>query len=61
LNWRHTLVFTVVAFSLGVLLGWGGLASSGVTQIALLALGTIFLFLSFAGVYITLVRRYYYK
>ena len=61
LNWRRALILTVAAFSIGVLLCWGGLESSGFAQIALLGLGTVFLFLSFAGVYVTLVGRYYYK
>lgn len=61
LNWRRALILTVVTFALGVLLGWGGLASNGLSQITLLALGIIFLFVSFAGVYVTLVGRYYYK
>ena len=61
LNWRRALILTVVTFVIGTLLGWGGLVSNGLSQIALLALGTIFLFISFAGVYVTLVGRYYYK
>ncbi len=61
LDWRSSLVLTLVAFVIGVLLSWGGLISSGFLQIALLLFGTVFLFLSFAGVYVTLVRRYYYK
>ena len=61
LNWRRALILTVATFAIGVLLGWGGLVSNGLSQITLLALGTIFLFVSFAGVYVTLVGRYYYK
>ncbi len=62
LNWRLALILTIVAFLIGVALGAAGLvASGGFSQIVLLGLGTIFLFLSFAGVYVTLVGRYYYK
>jgi len=61
LNWRRALILTIATFVVGILMGWGGLVSSGFSQIVLLGLGTIFLFVSFAGVYITLVRRYYYK
>ena len=61
LNWRRALVLTLTVFLIGSLFCWSGLTSSGVAQIVLLAFGTIFLFLSFAGVYVTLVRRYYYK
>ena len=61
LNWQRALVLTITVFLAGALFCWGGLVSSGLSQIFLLALGAIFLFLSFAGIYITLVRRYYYK
>ena len=62
LNWRLALILTIMAFLIGLALGATGLAAgSGFSQIVLLGLGTIFLFLSFAGVYVTLVGRYYYK
>ena len=62
INWRLALILTIVTFLIGVALGAAGLAADGgFPQIVLLGLSTVFLFLSFAGVYVTLVGRYYYK
>jgi hypothetical protein len=61
LNWRRSLVLTAIALVIGITCILGGLEASGAKQIALLGLGAVAMFLFFAGVYVTLVRRYYYR
>lgn len=61
LNWRRSLALTVIALVCGVASAMGALEASGVWQIVLLAVGAVGMFLFFAGIYVTLVRRYYYR
>jgi hypothetical protein len=61
LNWRRSLALTVMALVCGVASAMGALEASGVWQIVLLAVGVVGMFLFFAGIYVTLVRRYYYR
>jgi hypothetical protein len=61
LNWRRSLILTTIALVAGISCLLGGLEASGVWQIALLAAGVLAMFLFFAGIYVTLVRRYYYR
>ena len=39
----------------------GALEAGGVWQIVFLVVGVVGMFLFFAGIYVTLVRRYYYR
>ena len=61
LNWRRSLALTVMALVCGVASAMGALEASGVWQIVFLAAGVVGMFLFFAGIYVTLVRRYYYR
>jgi len=61
LNWRRALILTSFALVAGVSCLLWGLESSGGAQIALLACAAVAMFLFFAGIYVTLVRRYYYR
>ena len=61
LNWRSALILTAIALVAGVASLLAGLEASGGAQIALLALSAVAMFLFFAGTYVTLVRRYYYR
>ncbi len=61
LNWRRALAVTAVALVIGVACLFGGLKADGILQITLLAAGAVAMFLFFAGIYVTLVRRYYYR
>jgi hypothetical protein len=61
LNWRRALILTALSLVAGVSCLLWGLAASGGTQIALLACASVAMFLFFAGIYVTLVRRYYYR
>ena len=61
LNWRRSLALTVLALVGGVASALGALEASGVWQIVFLAVGAVGMFLFFAGIYVTLVRRYYYR
>jgi hypothetical protein len=55
------LVLTSLALVVGVTSLLWGLAATGAAQIALLASAAVAMFLFFAGIYVTLVRRYYYR
>jgi hypothetical protein len=55
------LVLTSFALVVGVTCLLLGLAATGSKQIALLASSAVAMFLFFAGIYVTLVRRYYYR
>lgn len=61
LNWRRALSLTAFALLTGISCLLWGLEASGAAQIALLACGAVAMFLFFAGIYVTLVRRYYYR
>ena len=61
LNWRRSLALTVIALVCGVAAAMAALEASGVWQIVFLAVGVVGMFLFFAGIYVTLVRRYYYR
>ena len=61
LNWRRALILTSLALIVGVSCLVSGLDASGGAQIVLLAVGAVAMFLFFAGIYVTLVRRYYYR
>jgi uncharacterized membrane-anchored protein len=61
LNWRRSLALTVIALVCGLASAMAALEASGVWQIVLLAVGVVGMFLFFAGIYVTLVRRYYYR
>ena len=61
LNWRRSLILTAVALVIGISCLLGGLEANGFLQIVLLAVGAVAMFLFFAGIYVTLVRRYYYR
>jgi F0F1-type ATP synthase assembly protein I len=61
LNWRRALSLTAFALVMAIACLLWGLDASGGAQIALLACGTVAMFLFFAGIYVTLVRRYYYR
>ena len=61
LNWRRALALTTFALLVGISCLIWGLEASGGAQIALLTCGAIAMFLFFAGIYVTLVRRYYYR
>jgi hypothetical protein len=61
LNWRRALILTSLALVAGVTCLLWGLEASGAAQIALLAGAAVAMFLFFAGIYVTLVRRYYYR
>jgi lipopolysaccharide export LptBFGC system permease protein LptF len=61
LNWRRSLILTAVALAIGIACLIWGLEASGSGQIALLTAGAVAIFLFFAGTYVTLVRRYYYR
>jgi hypothetical protein len=61
LNWRRALILTSLALAAGVTCLLWGLEANGSAQIALLACGAVAMFLFFAGIYVTLVRRYYYR
>ena len=61
LNWRRALILTSLALVAGVTCLLWGLAATGASQIALLAGAAVAMFLFFAGIYVTLVRRYYYR
>jgi hypothetical protein len=61
LNWRRSLTLTVIALVCGVASAMGALEASGLWQIVFLAAGAVGMFLFFAGIYVTLVRRYYYR
>lgn len=61
LNWRKALVLTALALIAGVACLLWGLEADGPAQIALLTGSAVALFLFFAGIYVTLVRRYYYR
>jgi hypothetical protein len=50
-----------MAFVCGAVSAMGALEASGVWQIVLLAAAAVGMFLFFAGIYVTLVRRYYYR
>jgi len=60
-NWRRSLVLTAIALVAGISCLLGGLEASGVWQVALLIAGALAMFLFFAGIYVTLVGRYYYR
>jgi len=51
---------TALALVVGVTCIVTGLDATGAKQVALLAAGALAMFLFFAGIYVTLVRRYYY-
>jgi hypothetical protein len=55
------VVLTALALVVGISCLLWGLEADGGTQIALLACGAVAMFLFFAGIYVTLVRRYYYR
>ena len=59
LNWRRALILTSLVAGVTCLL-WG-LSATGASQIVLLASAAVAMFLFFAGTYVTLVRRYYYR
>ena len=61
LNWRSALILTAISLAAGVSSLLAGLEASGAAQIALLVLAAVAMFLFFAGIYVTLVRRYYYR
>lgn len=61
LNWRKAFILTALALIVGISLLVGGLETEGGKQILLLASGAVSMFLFFAGIYVTLVRRYYYR
>jgi NADH:ubiquinone oxidoreductase subunit 6 (subunit J) len=61
LNWQRALILTSLALVGGVTCLLLGLDSNGGAQIALLAGAAVAMFLFFAGIYVTLVRRYYYR
>ena len=61
LNWQRALILTAIALVAGVSSLLFGLEASGWTQIALLGAAALAMFLFFAGIYVTLVRRYYYR
>lgn len=61
LNWRRALILTSLALVAGVTCLLWGLEAAGAAQIALLASAAVAMFLFFAGIYVTLVRRYYYR
>jgi hypothetical protein len=61
LNWRRALVLTAAALVIGIACLLSGLQANGILQITLLAAGAVAMFLFFAGIYVTLVRRYYYR
>lgn len=61
LNWRKALILSTFALIAGVSCLLWGLEANGATQIALLTGSAIAMFLFFAGIYVTLVRRYYYR
>ena len=61
LNWRLALILTSFALVTGVSCLLWGLAVNGAAQIALLCAAAVAMFLFFAGIYVTLVRRYYYR
>ncbi len=61
LNWRRALVLTSLALVCGVTCLLWGLEAAGAAQIVLLAGSAVAMFVFFAGIYVTLVRRYYYR
>jgi membrane protein implicated in regulation of membrane protease activity len=61
LNWQRALILTSLALVAGVTFLLWGLEANGGAQIALLASAAVSMFLFFAGIYVTLVRRYYYR
>lgn len=61
LNWLRALVLTSLALIVGVSSLLLGLEANGWMQIALLGAAAVTMFLFFAGIYVTLVRRYYYR
>jgi len=61
LNWRRALILTSLALAAGVSCLLWGLEAAGAAQFALLAGAAVAMFLFFAGIYVTLVRRYYYR
>ncbi len=61
LNWRRALGLTALTLVIGISCLLWGLEASGGRQIVLLATGAGAMFLFFAGIYVTLVRRYYYR
>jgi len=50
-----------LALAAGVSCLLWGLEAAGAAQFALLAGAAVAMFLFFAGIYVTLVRRYYYR
>ncbi len=61
LNWRRALVLTAVALVVGVGCLLWGLEVNGAAQVGLLVVSAVAMFFFFAGIYVTLVRRYYYR
>lgn len=61
LNWKRALFLTSLALVAGVSCLLWGLAANGWAQIALLGASAVAMFMFFAGIYVTLVRRYYYR
>lgn len=61
LNWRRALILTSLALIAGVTFLLWGLEANGSAQIALFIGAAVAMFLFFAGIYVTLVRRYYYR
>jgi hypothetical protein len=55
------LILTSLALVAGIFCLLWGLDATGGAQMALLACGALAMFLFFAGIYVTLVRRYYYR
>jgi hypothetical protein len=55
------LLLTAIALVAGITLLLLGLEATGGAQTALLAGAAVAMFLFFAGIYVTLVRRYYYR